>query len=131
MDPLSVTVARFERLPEPVGDYQLSVRVAGSGFIDRAAPLLAAVGDVPVREIMVGSEGAGFTGFLEREPAAGDRLVVRYADTPPVDTEVTYPGEPDPAPEIPWEEPELDPVDADERDVYVPEDPADPEEPIA
>ncbi len=69
---------------------KLRVEVEGSGFIHRAAPLVAQVGDVIVENIVVNLEGDGFVGQLRTFPKNGDKLKVGYLGTPLVTTNIVY-----------------------------------------
>ncbi len=60
------------------------------GVVDRAAPFEARVGDQWAREVMVSPEG--FSGYLTHPPNPGERLFVRYMDTPEVRTDIVFQG---------------------------------------
>jgi hypothetical protein len=87
---LEVSGALFDRLAEPVQDFRFRIFVSGANFTNRAAAVMATVGDIPVRQIVIDPGGHGFVGFLDRQPKDGDRLVVRYTDSEPITTDITY-----------------------------------------
>ena len=88
---MNVSSAIFEQLePGSVPGFELRIYVVGSGFQRRAASVLARVGNVPVEQIFLASDGAGFSGFLAARPNDGDRLFVRYADGREFTTSVVF-----------------------------------------
>src|SRR5947209_760631 len=84
VDELEVLGAEFM----PVAGGAVQVSVLARGLLMRAMPLLARVGDQPLRDLTVGP--AGFSGSLARAPRDGDRLFVHYADTDEMETAVVY-----------------------------------------
>ena len=74
----------------PAAEGAVRVSVLAHGVLNRAMPLLARVGDQPLRDLTVGPHG--FSGSLASGPRAGDRLYVRYADTDEMETAVVYRG---------------------------------------
>jgi hypothetical protein len=90
----TVEDAWFEVLPEEEGiGWLVRVSFTGEGFVERAAPLAAMVGDVVVEAISVaGPDGA--VGFLAEVPPGGARLVVGYLDTGLEETDITFPDPP-------------------------------------
>ena len=97
MEPPTVTDASWEKLPEPIDDLDWTIRVelTGTGLIDRALPMVAAVGDVPVEGLSGSMLGDSAQGFLSATPAVGARLIIGFADTGCFETEVAFPGFPD------------------------------------
>jgi hypothetical protein len=91
-----VTQAVFEVL-EDQGEagWLVRVSIAGEGFVSRALPLIAEVGEVPVRSIAI--IGGGAVGFLSSVPPAGARLRVGYLDHGLHDTEFTFGEETEPS----------------------------------
>lgn len=88
---MNVTDATFGPAFEGAGaEWKLQVKVEGSGFEHRAAPVIARVGDVLVEQILVNEDGTGFIGLLRDEPNAGDNLQVGYLDTGVGDTGIGY-----------------------------------------
>ena len=88
---MNVSTALFERLePGAVPGFALRLYVMGSGFRNRAVPVLARVGSIAVEQIFLGPDGAGFTGLLATTPNDGDRLFVRYADEREFSTAVVF-----------------------------------------
>jgi hypothetical protein len=74
----TATSAIFELLEgQP---WPLRIHVVGSGYVARAAPLYAAVGDVAVRHVRTWGDEGGFTGVLPELPADGDVLKIGWAD---------------------------------------------------
>lgn len=69
-------------------DGKVHLIVDGDGFIERAVPLQARVGDQIVHRMSIANLGRGFAGSLEREPRDGDRLFVGYEELQP--TSVTF-----------------------------------------
>jgi hypothetical protein len=59
---------------------RVHLNVSGSGFCQRAVPLLARVGDQLVTRIVLSSDGRSFAGMLGQLPNAGDHLHVGFAD---------------------------------------------------
>jgi hypothetical protein len=52
MQPPEVSSGLFDTLPSPIGPgWRLRVLVAGTNFVERAVPIVARVGDVPVEGI--------------------------------------------------------------------------------
>jgi hypothetical protein len=88
---MNVSSAIFEQLePGSMPGFELRIYVVGSGFQRRAIPVLARVGNVPVEQIFLATDGAGFSGFLATRPNDGDRLFVRYADDREFSTSVVF-----------------------------------------
>lgn len=85
-----VTDAMFIPAGEARGRVHLQVR--GDGFVPRAVPLLARLGQQMVSRVMLSPDGRGFAGILERTPRSGDRLYVGYADAELQPTDVVYDG---------------------------------------
>ena len=56
---IEVSEAVFEPLEEPLGDMLMRVSIAGSGFAERAMPVVANVGDVPLQRVVVSPGGDG------------------------------------------------------------------------
>jgi hypothetical protein len=90
----TVEEAWFDMLPEEEGTgWLVRVSFVGEGFVDRAAPLSAKVGDVAVDAISVtGPDGA--VGFLAEVPPGGARLLIGYLDTGLEETDITFPDPP-------------------------------------
>lgn len=86
MDAIEVLGAEFT----PAAEGGVLVAVLARGPLMRAVPLLARVGDQPVRDLTVASYG--FSGTLSHLPRDGDRLYVRYAGTGEIETAVVYRG---------------------------------------
>jgi hypothetical protein len=68
----------------------LRIDVEGSGFVSRAVPLAAYVGDVPVERIVTKLGFSGFAGMLRMLPPEGAELKVGYLDSPLMSTGFTY-----------------------------------------
>ena len=88
----NVNVAFFEAVESDDSGWRVRVALGGDGFVDRAAPVIATVGDVPVEAIAVSAESA--TGFLSTVPPPGAPLRVGYLDTGLHDTGITFPDQP-------------------------------------
>lgn len=90
----TVEEAWFDPLPEAEGTgWLLRVSLVGEDFVERAAPLIAKVGDVAVEAISVtGPDEA--VGFLAEVPPGGARLSVGYLDTGLEETDITFPDPP-------------------------------------
>lgn len=71
-------------------NWKLRIKVEGSEFLHRAAPVIAQVGTVPVEAIIVRLAGDGFMGLLAALPANGDLLSVGYLDTGLLPTDITF-----------------------------------------
>ncbi|SEG91809.1 hypothetical protein SAMN05444920_107357 [Nonomuraea solani] len=92
MEPLVAASALFMKIPQGMHpQWKVRLLVSGSGFRATTRGLSAAVGGQPVEGITLGTEGAGFAGFLRAEPAKGDRLSVGYGRRLG-ETGVTYQG---------------------------------------
>jgi hypothetical protein len=88
---MQVTSATFTVPPAGVNPiWVLRLEVEGSGFVQRAAPVVAQVGAVPVECIVLNLGGSGFIGLLRNLPQAADPLKVGYLDTQLSDTGLTY-----------------------------------------
>jgi hypothetical protein len=88
---ITVQDAQFEMLAEPpIPEWVMRVSVKGSGFVIRALPLVAQVGDLAVEGVQLDPDGAGFIGYLPTEPADGAKLRVGYPEGDLVDTDFTY-----------------------------------------
>jgi len=74
------------------GEARVHIQVAGEGFLARAAPLVARLGEQPVGRIVLFGD-RGFVGVLEESPREGDRLSVGYADQELQATDVVYRGD--------------------------------------
>lgn len=84
----TATSAIFELLSgEP---WPIRIHVSGSGYLARAIPPAAAVGDVVVQQLMAYPGGGGFTGVLAESPAEGDVLKVGWLGSPLVETPVVF-----------------------------------------
>jgi hypothetical protein len=83
--PPNVTAAQFVPPDEnvPGGLWALCISAQGDGFEERALPLQATVGSVPVELIVQWPDGNGFLGFLASIPADGDVLSVGYEELAP------------------------------------------------
>jgi hypothetical protein len=68
----------------------MHLQVRGEGFVARAVPLLARLGQQMVGRVVLSADGRGFAGILERTPQEGDRLHVGYADGELQPTDVVY-----------------------------------------
>jgi len=66
------------------------LQVTGDGFVARAVPLTARLGEQVVQRIVLRPDGSGFVGMLERAPREGERLFVGYADGKLNSTHVVY-----------------------------------------
>jgi hypothetical protein len=88
--PPNVTDAQFLPPDENAigGPWALYISAQGDGFVERALPLQATVGSVPVQMIVQAPDGNGFSGFLAAIPADGDVLTVGYEELVP--TSVVY-----------------------------------------
>ncbi|WP_406833974.1 hypothetical protein [Pseudomonas asiatica] len=88
---IRVEYAQFEMLEErPIPEWEIRVTVKGSGFVIRALPLMAQVGDLIVEGLQLNPDGTGFVGYLPTEPAQGSMLRVGYPEGELVKTEFTY-----------------------------------------
>ena len=87
---IAVSEAVFEKLEEPLGSLVIRVSVGGSGFVERAVPVAARVGDVPLQRIVVSPDGEGIVGFLDAEPADGAHLAVGYLGEEEIETDFAY-----------------------------------------
>lgn len=88
----NVTDAFFERLEPGKAGWVVRISVGGDGFVMRASPLVAEVGDVPIEGLII--NGGGAIGFLRAIPPAGAPLRIGYLDLGLNDTGITYPAEP-------------------------------------
>jgi hypothetical protein len=77
---MKVDSATFEVVPTApaAGPWVMSVSITGSGFEHRTAPLVAMVGDVPVRALRIDPDGTKASGLLTKVPAEGARLRIGY-----------------------------------------------------
>lgn len=76
-----ITGVLYEDLePGAVPGFVARVYAIGTGFVYRAAPLLARVGTQPVQRIFIAPDGDGFSGFLATAPGPEDHLFVHYMD---------------------------------------------------
>jgi hypothetical protein len=96
MADITVTDAVWEALPEPIEglDWVVRVELTGSGLEDRALPLVAAVGEVPVEALSGSLLGTTAQGFLSAVPPIGAKLIIGYPDTGLIETDVEFPGLP-------------------------------------
>jgi hypothetical protein len=83
--PPNVTAAQFRPADDsaPGGPWALCISAQGDGFEERALPLQATVGSVPVELIVQSLDGNGFHGCLASTPAEGDVLSVGYEELVP------------------------------------------------
>ncbi len=87
-EPPTATHAIFELLEgEP---WPLRIHVAGEGYVARALPLAAVVGDVVVEQVVEDPTGRGFTGVLAEVPEEGAVLKVGWIDSDLVATDVVF-----------------------------------------
>jgi hypothetical protein len=83
------TEATFEVTDDP--EHPLRLHVVGTGFVDRALPLCAMVGEVEVIQVRFWIGGDGFSGDLNALPSEGDVLRLGWFDDGDlVDTPVVY-----------------------------------------
>jgi hypothetical protein len=78
----TVSAAQFIA-PDPNmigGPWALCISAQGDGFVERAIPLSAKVGDVFVQAIFQLPTGDGFTGYLATTPEDGAVLSIGYGD---------------------------------------------------
>ena len=89
---LTVTSALFDVVgdDEGSGDVRVRVMATGSGLVNRAVPIVAWVGDTPVKGLSPLPDGGGFVGHLEEVPPAGAELKVAWSGGEPIDTGVTF-----------------------------------------
>jgi hypothetical protein len=72
-------------------DWVLRIHVSGEGYVARALPLVAYVGDVQVRQIQTFPGADGFTGALDAVPPDGAVLRLGWADDAElVDTPIVF-----------------------------------------
>jgi len=71
---------------------RFEVIVLGRGFVQRAVPIAAQVGQQLVEGIRIGSDGKSFSGRLQSPPSQGDRLAVGYLDEELQPTRIIYRG---------------------------------------
>jgi hypothetical protein len=78
---------------EPTADlpYVLRVHLVGHGFVQRAAPVIGAVGDQALAAVIVDQARDAASGFLRSVPPAGAVVRVGYLDTGLADTDFTFP----------------------------------------
>lgn len=83
--PPNVTDAQFlEPDPNAIGGpWALMISAHGDGFEERAVPLQAVVGTVPVQMIIPWPDGDGFIGFLAATPEDGTVLSIGYEELAP------------------------------------------------
>ena len=98
MEDVQVTSAVWEAITEPIAglDWVLRIDLSGSGLIDRAIPLVATVGQVPVEALSGSFSGTSAQGFLSAMPPVGAKLSIGYPDTGFFETQIEFPGLPDP-----------------------------------
>lgn len=70
--------------------WAFQVLVKGSGFMDIATPIAARLGPQTLEATCVHPGGAGFSGYIKKEPRDGDKLLVNYSGLPLLDTGVVY-----------------------------------------
>lgn len=90
---LTFSVAWFEPLDDadlPSDDWTYQLHVLGSGFVHRAAGLLATVGEVDVEQIMINPDSDGFSGLLRQAPPEGAPLRVGWMDGPMIETGIVF-----------------------------------------
>lgn len=90
--PRGPTVTRAIFIAAGTARGRMHITAEGEGLLARAAPLVARLGEQPVRNIVLKANGSGFAGILEQMPRSGDRLFVGYADTELAQTDVVFPG---------------------------------------
>ncbi|MBN1611582.1 MAG: hypothetical protein JW940_33415 [Polyangiaceae bacterium] len=78
----------FERVRGPEG--AVRVTVVGQGMQARGAHIEARVGSQRLAYVAASPTGAGFVGFLPRDPSPGDRLYVRYSGGTELATNLTF-----------------------------------------
>jgi|SoimicmetaTmtHPB_FD_contig_31_5420020_length_806_multi_2_in_0_out_0_2 hypothetical protein len=88
---MTVESASFEILAEPpVPEWIVRVTAKGSGFVVRAIPLSARVGDVPIEGLLTDDDRNGFVGYLRAVPPDGAHLFVGYNVADLVDTGIEF-----------------------------------------
>lgn len=77
---MTVDSATFEAVPPDANSapWVMSVLINGSGFVQRSAPLVAVVGDVPVHALRIDPEGTSASGLMTKVPGEGARLRIGY-----------------------------------------------------
>lgn len=86
--PYTITDALFI----PGEGNRFEIVVIGRGFVRRAVPIGAQLGQQEVGNISIRSDGTSFSGRLERAPSPGDRLAVGYMDEGLRQTRIVYRG---------------------------------------
>ena len=89
---MKVNSAIFELLPPNDSPFVARVVISGEGFEDdRAAPLLAMVGDVSVDVLRMSQDGSTAAGLLTAIPPEGAPLRIGYMNDPELSsTDVTF-----------------------------------------
>ena len=92
---IDLTNVLYENV-EPTADlpYVLRVHLVGHGFVNRAVPVIGAVGDQPLDAVIVDQTLDAASGFLRAVPPAGAMVRVGYLDTGLADTEFSFPSIP-------------------------------------
>jgi hypothetical protein len=85
---MDIATVQFEHVTTE--RWSMRVTIRGSGISPRAMPLVVLVGEQITEAISFLIEGDGISGLLVNEPAVGDEVRIGYADSPLIDTGVTY-----------------------------------------
>jgi hypothetical protein len=85
---MEIEAVQFETVTTP--KWSMRVTILGQGIEPRALPLVVLVGDQAAQAISFLFEGNGVSGLLVDEPAPGDAVRIGYADSPLIDTGLTY-----------------------------------------
>lgn len=88
---MNVERAEFEHLDSsPIPRWVMRITIIGNGFVQAARRIVAQIGDQSVEGLTPLLDGEGLQGFLTAEPAIGDELRIGYADSPMINTGITY-----------------------------------------
>ena len=72
------------------GTWVMRVSIIGTGFEQRALPIVVKIGDKWLNSILPMPENSGVIGFLSEIPKIGDKVRVGYLDSPLMETTFTY-----------------------------------------
>jgi hypothetical protein len=70
--------------------WSIRVTILGQGIEPRALPLVILVGEQVAQAVSFLLEGNGVSGLLVHEPAPGAKVRIGYADSPLIDTGMSY-----------------------------------------
>lgn len=88
---MQIEKLEFETIETEI--WKVRVTILGEGFVQRAIPIVATIGEQSVEGIVPLFDPVGIMGFLSEIPSDGDLLSVGYMDESMIETDFRYNGD--------------------------------------